>query len=342
MKPQASMGTPMPLPSSAIHFPGLYVARVLDVSPTDHAVQVILPAMAIAGNITTNAQPDGTMRPRGLKAKVLEHRAGPYIGDLDLPRIGDWGVVAFPHGSDQLAVWLGSLYQDFNNLATANPEEQISHHDSGVYWRVAKDGTLELSHPSGTYVRMGSGTTLAQRTRQEQQGDGRRSVNYSIPTKPAITLHIKHSSGTLFSVDETGNVTVVGKGTKAETIDQAVTETYKGTKAETVQGNVTEQYEQAWSLTVGQNGQVTVTGSLVIQADDVTVMSTNPNPGVHMHLGGTTGEDFVAMKAALDKIKAAYDGHVHLDAQGGNTGAPTVTMPAFVQDTDYSGQAKVT
>lgn len=334
MYPQSGIGEQdIPLPP-VIGQGGIYLAQVIGVLPSDHAVQVIMSATSFIGNTDTA---------KGLKVKVLEHRAGPYLGDLGLPRVGDWGLVVFPNGSDQMAVWLGSLYQDFNNIATANPEERISHQDSGVYWRMAKDGTVEFVHPSGTYVRLGTGTALATRTRQERQGETRREVPYAIPPKPAITLHLKHSSGTLVSVDPSGNVTVTGKGTKAETIDQAVMETYKSTKTETVEGAVTEGYKAGWSLTVTQNGTVEVTGNLAIKADDLTLMSTNPSPGIHMHLGGTSGEDWIALKAGLDAIKAAFDAHTHPGVQPGwgSTGVP-VAMPAFQQDTHYSGQAKVT
>lgn len=325
---------------------GIFLAQVTDALPSDHAVEVML--SSLSGSY-------GGSPSRALKVHVMEHRAGMYHGNLDLPRRGDWGLVVFPHGSDQLPVWIGSLYQDFNTLATANEQERISQHDSGVWSRTAKDGTVEWSHPSGTFIHVGTGTALSSRTRQERQGATRREVPYAIPPRPPITVHVQHSSGTLVSIDPTGNITVTGVQTKTETIAKAVTEHYQdvksetvdgalteacnATKQETVVGNVTENYQAAWSVTVGANGAITAVGSLVIQGNDVTIKSSNASPGAHMHLGGTTLEDFVAKLGGIAKIAAAFNGHTHTDPQGGSTGGPNTSI-TLVSGPDYSTDAK--
>lgn len=340
MFPQAMIGTQQDEGQDIPALRGFYLAQVVGQSPQDHAVLVMLPALA--GLLSTRAGSN----PAGLKARILQHRAGPYVGDLDMPKVGDFGVVVFLHGSDQSAVWLGSLYQDLANLAWEGkrPADRLSHHDSGVYSLVDAAGNAEWVHPSGTRVRVGEGTAKAERNRQERQGQTRRTKPYAVPVKDAPTVHVEHTTGTRITVNPDGSVTIVGKSTKSETIEGAVTEDYQGTKQETVVGGVTESYENSWILSVGTNGSVTVAGNLTITADDLTIASSNPSPGLHLHLGGTTGEDWVALKAALDKIKAAFDAHIHSGVQAGpnNSGVPTAPIPAFVQDTDYSGQAKAT
>lgn len=180
---------------------GAYLAQVIEVMPPDHAVGVFLPALSA---IASKA------KPAPLKAKVLARRAGPLMGDVDLPQRGDWGLVVFPQGSDQLAVWLGSLHQDFFNIATDNEGETIHQHDSGIYTRMDAAGTLEVSHPSGTFIRIGQGTSLATRTKQYRQGTARLSQPYAIPSKPIPDVIIEHATGAQVHMDTSGNITIQG------------------------------------------------------------------------------------------------------------------------------------
>jgi len=304
-------------------YTGLYLAQVESVLREEHALSVLL------SGLSTITGADGTPT---LKVRVMEHRAGPWVGTRDLPRVGDQGVVAFLHGSEHSGVWLGSLYQDLDNIVTRNHDERLSHHDSGVWSRLDKDGQAEWSHPSGTYLRVGSGTALTPdpstgtpRSRHERQGRARRTVAYNIPSKPVPTVHLHHSSGTEFTIAPDGAITITGTKTQRETIAQAVTEHYKST----------------WSLTVDDNGTVTGLKNLLIQADDVTIISTHAAPGAHMHLGGTGGEDFIALRGGLQNIQAVFNGHTHPDPQGGNTSPPTQQI-TLVSDADYTGQSKAT
>ena len=201
MLPQSALGVKQDEVPALPPLSGFYLAQVVTPLPIDHALEVILPSLSgILNGSSSNA----------LKVHVMEHRAGPYHGDLDLPRKGDWGIVVFPHGSDLHPVWLGSLYQDFNSLATANEQEKISHHDSGIWTKTDKDGNYEFAYPDGSYLRIGSGTALSGRTRQRRQGSARENLSYSVPSKPAPTVYFKHSTGTAITIDPAGNITLSG------------------------------------------------------------------------------------------------------------------------------------
>ena len=201
MLPQSALGVKQDEVPALPPLSGFYLAQVVTPLPIDHALEVILPSLSgILNGSSSNA----------LKVHVMEHRAGPYHGDLDLPRKGDWGIVVFPHGSDLHPVWLGSLYQDFNSLATANEQEKISHHDSGIWTKTDKDGNYEFAYPDGSYLRIGSGTALSGRTRQRRQGSARENLSYSVPSKPAPTVYFKQSTGTAITIDPAGNITLSG------------------------------------------------------------------------------------------------------------------------------------
>ena len=180
---------------------GVPQRQVVDALPIDHALEVLLPALSGMLNGSSSNL---------LKVHVMEHRAGVYYGDLDLPRKGDWGLVVFPHGSDQYPVWIGSLYQDFNSLATANAHEKISQHDSGVWSKIDAAGNYEVAYPDGSYLRIGSGTALSPRTRQRRQGTMRQTVPYAMPAKASPTVFFRHSAGTTITIDPSGNLTIEG------------------------------------------------------------------------------------------------------------------------------------
>ncbi len=183
------------------HLDGHYLAQVIEVVPKEHAVNVALPSLSMMKH--------GADR-EGMKVSVLSRRAGNFFGEVDLPRKGDWGVVVFLQGSHQYAVWVGSLYETYAGLATGEAGERIDHHDSGVYHRLDQAGNTEWSHPSGLYLRVGSGTNLTARTRRQRQANTAASetVDYAIPARPTPTVHLNHPSGTTITIDVSGKVTV--------------------------------------------------------------------------------------------------------------------------------------
>lgn len=275
MFPQGQFGDMQPLPvrSSVL---GIYLAQVFEVSAAAHTVQVFLPGLSSSSHGV------------GHTARVLERRASQLAGDVSLPRQGDWGLVVFPGGSMDLAVWLGSLYQDLSNLCTEAEDTFLTQYEDGSWFRVKADGTVEFAHPSGTYVRLGAGTALGTRTRRERQGGTSRLVSHAIPADPPVTLHIEHSSGA--------------------------------------------------KITIAPDGEVTVAAA----------------SGKTLHLAGTDGEDYIALKAGLEQIRADLSAHIlwdtthtHAGVQGGSgssagpTSVPPATTP-LVQETHYTGQAKAT
>jgi type VI secretion system secreted protein VgrG len=111
------------------------------------------------------------------------------------------------------------------------------------------------------------------------------------------------------------------------------TETITGNKTSTVTGNETK--------TVTGNITITATGNVVITGATVSILPTTPGVG-KVKLGAATPIDFVALQAALVKIKTDFDAHTHSGVQtgGGTTGAPSAPMTTFVSGTDYTSQVK--
>jgi len=275
---QAQFGEQIPL-SAVPSLNGVYLAQVVGLSAQDHTVKILLPDLNAL--LSSDAE-------TGCKAHVLEHRASQLVGEVSLPRVGDWGVVVFPGGTSDLAVWLGSIYENLSNITTEAADTHLTQYEDGSWFRVKVDGTVEYAHPSGTYLRLGSGTALGTRTRRERQGSKSRVVPHPIPTDPSITLHVEHSSGA--------------------------------------------------KLTIAPDGEITLSCA----------------SGKLLHLAGTTGEDFVALKAGLEKVQLDLTTHVtwatshaHAGVTSGPsnssvpTAAPAVPAP-LMPDLHYTQQAKAT
>lgn len=132
------------------------------------------------------------------RVRVGKKRANPLYGESgNVPDIGELGVVAhFSELGDEY-VWVCSVDEWVENIAT-NTNDKISHHESGVWSRLGQDGTLELSHPSGTFIKIG-GTSLSARARNRKQAgtqSTRESVSYSPVQRSPKTLFISHAYAT--------------------------------------------------------------------------------------------------------------------------------------------------
>lgn len=204
MHPQAAVGLMYEeVPAQPGH-QFIVLAQVIGVSPDDHAVQVLFTTMASVLN-STNVSP--------LKVKVLQRRAGTHGAILELPQVGEWGLVCFPNGSDQMAVWLGSVNRDLSNLAWdgIGAKARLDQHESGVYSLIDDAGNVDSVFPDGTYLRIGSGTVKADRLHHERQGQVRRTVPFDNPTGNPVTIHLSHSSGTQVTIQPDGSVNVIGQ-----------------------------------------------------------------------------------------------------------------------------------
>jgi len=130
----------------------LYLARVVDIHPESHAVDIVIM--------------DDNRRFAGVQ--VVSGAAGTNFGinDLAVPdAIGYeaqntgtrdiYAVVAFTACGVPLVI--GFLYPQISQMLFEDKERMIYRHASDVYVTIDKRGNMEVSHPSGTYLRIGEG-----------------------------------------------------------------------------------------------------------------------------------------------------------------------------------------
>lgn len=287
--------------SSVPNLIGHYQAQVIGLVPKEHAVNVILPSLSVLEYGADRG---------GLKVAVMARRAGKWVGEIDLPRIGDWGIVVFPQGTHQFAVWLGSIYQTFDGLETGVAEERIDHHDSGVYRRVDPEGNTEFSHPSGAYWRIGAGTDLTPRTRRRRKAGKAESesVPYPIPQTSPPTVYLNHPAGTsvkinpdgsmlittpaaTIAISVTGDITTIAEGTVSTTAAVNMVDTVTGDKTSTAGGLHTAHADGAMSLT--------------------SALSALLYGVVATQVGGPGALDTVALTPAIQRFLDTYNSHTH-------------------------------
>ena len=129
----------------------LRVAVIVETHPQDHSVDLVM-------------VDDGT---RHLGVQVLSQNASARTGLLDMPKIvpvGDKWDITKANGQDMKAlvaftgrtpVVLGTLFPQVNQVLLKDPEVRRYRHQSDVETLIDGNGNIQLTHPSGTYIRVG-------------------------------------------------------------------------------------------------------------------------------------------------------------------------------------------
>ncbi len=108
-----------------------------------------------------------------------------------------------------------------NQMAFTEQDRTVQRHSSGAYTTIAPDGSIEVYHPSGSYLRIGTGahqdlTEISHEAVWKEVQDA---------AQPTITLHTSRFS---LSVDPSGNVSLDTRGTLTMHSDGAMTLTSNG------------------------------------------------------------------------------------------------------------------
>lgn len=189
-----------------------------------------------------------------------------------------------------------------------------------------KDHTLEYTHQSGMFFKINDDKT----------------VNIFYPSD--LTTNVMQDSTTEISRDE---ITTIGNnktetilnddvlsvtGNQTQTILKNKTETISLNNTQTIAGNDTQTV--TGMITVTASGAITITGSLV------SLIAASGPAG--LKLGTAAPLDYVALKAAIEKLKLAHDTHVHSGVQGGpgTSGVPTTPVPTLVPGVDFTTVTK--
>lgn len=283
----------------------LRLARVAAVNPEDHSVDIVL-------------VDDGS---RYVGVQVLSPSASTDTGTADMPEpgvVGDKWSLSERRGRDILAVVsmlertalpvvLGFLYPQVNGMLFADRERRVVRHASDVYTSVDANGNVELAHPNGTYIRIGTSPDHEDLTAKDFDGNWKigknvdRQTHFQLMIKaggaqkavlhidPAGNVTLEHSGNLVVNTTGTAHVTAGGAATLTAPAVTIESPTTLVTGTLTVQGLLTYQ-----AGLVGSGGTgASLTGALTV-AGNVSTTGTVANNGkavgsTHTHSGVQSG-----------------------------------------------------
>lgn len=267
------------LPTKAV-FSGLTIGRVYNVYPEANMVDIML----FGGSILTRVQvltsfASSRSGSFGLplpsyKESVMVDRKKP-LEDARQDESDVFAVVGFLGGSSSRPIVLGFLFPE--NCEMLCSRDQVGNkdgtqflwkHESNVYIRVAKEEPgqrqssegetisertpvtpdIEVSHPSGLLIKIGSYDAAKgpdeQRTPIDNYDKKIRPFKFKNPETDAVSptpvVHLYHPSGTYLTIDAVGKVTVYVVGDMDKTVKGDLTELIEGNVDRTIKGNLTE------------------------------------------------------------------------------------------------------
>ena len=185
-----------------------------------------------------------------------------------------YAVVGFLGGSMQRPIVLGFLFPENCEILCGKDQKGnedgtqfLWKHESNVYARVTKgylgaEGSqdpitpdIEISHPSGLFIKIGRNTTLEPITNWDKDIRPFKKLNPETNSAdPAPYIYIYHPSGDRITIDPDGNL--------IEYFVKDVTRTILGNVIENISGNYTRNITKDLSDTIGGDATTLVTGTL--------------------------------------------------------------------------------
>lgn len=265
----------------------LRLAHVVATHPEDNSVDVVLVddgsryagvqclAAHAAGNSGVSNMPDVT--PAG-SGKWDATAAGP---DRMI------AVVGFLHQTAPVVV--GFLFPQANSMLFADRNRKVERHVSDVYTSTDGAGNFELSHPSGTYLRIG--TDPAHEDLTGKDFDAAWKITKNTGKRVFVHLSVRNGGAEVarLSLTPDGDLEAQCDRDATVTVGRNLTATVAGNASATVAGNLTSS-AASWAHTgpVTITGDVTVHGSVAADGGGFTHNGTNVG-STHKHSGVSSG-----------------------------------------------------
>lgn len=237
------------------------------------------------------------------------------VKQTPLPQKGSQGLIIFPDGDIRSAFWLGSYYPDLRDAITSDPNDPTIDYDAhwSGYWRyLDKNGTLAQQWPDGSYLVIGSGTTLptlfrhiVDEQQQQQRVQFTLSDRVSGMVDPFSLLWQQAGSGMTMALDGSGRFSITGGP----------------------DGSFSLAYASGTTFTLDASGGVTIRGKAgaTVAVDTQGNIALNIPSGAEINLtqGGAAGDGVPLLSALI----AAFNSHTHGGVQTGTGTSATPTTP---------------
>lgn len=215
----------------------LSLARVVASHPESHAVDIVFmdDGRRVAGVQVMAGVAGGNLGFTDLPSPDLTTPGDPYAtgntGTRDI-----YAVVSFLRGAPLV---LGFLFPQVAQCLFSDKDRMIYRHASDVYVTIDKDGNTEVSHPSGTFLRIGTDPAHEDLTGKDY--DQRWAINKNTDKAVHVHLQVANAGSVVASlaVDPSGNVVESNVGNLSATVGGNVTANVTGTTTVTSGGNIT-------------------------------------------------------------------------------------------------------
>lgn len=277
--------------------------RVAAIHPEDYSVDLV---MTDDGSRLAGVQVLAPSASTNTGYNDLPKPAAPSSGDKwDLRESTERDVMAGVAFFGPYPVVLGFRYPQVCQMLFADLERRINRHASDVYSTIDGDGNMEIAHPSGTFIRIGTSPAHEDLTGKDFDKRWKITRNTGKAVHLQVTVAGAGGQAASLNIDPGGNVTLTHKG------NLAVNTT--GTANVTAGGAVTV---KAPSSTIDSpettcTGNLTVNGGLTVQGGDGASSTMHGNLAIE---GGTLTHE--------GKNIGSTHEHSGVTPGGGNTGAP--------------------
>lgn len=165
-----------------------------------------------------------------------------------------YAIVGFASGLFIKPLVLGFLFPEENELMcsikqTGNSDgsQHLWKHTSNTYTRVDENGDIEISHPSGVFIKIGNNAVRTEIINYDKNVRPFKWKNKNTgELSPAPYLLVQHPSGNYWTVDPKGNVKEYIVGNVDRTIKGNLNETIEGDVVIDCKKKVSETSENEW------------------------------------------------------------------------------------------------
>lgn len=232
------------------------LARVSQIHPESNAVDVVLvrDGRRIAG------------------VHVMAHSAGGDMGLVDLSQPTNTGYGARLSGQrdiyalvdwvDSMPVVIGFVYPEIAQCLFTDLQRMIYRHASDAYVTLDGDANIEVAHPSGTYLRIGTTPAHDDLTGKDYNGLWKIANNTGSAVHVQLTVMNAGKQVAALHVDPSGNVELTHSGNLTVQTAGNLQASAGGTTAVQSQGALT-----VTAPTITLNGHVVVNGKLDASGD---------------------------------------------------------------------------
>lgn len=251
---------------------GISLAKVMRVVPGGHAVDLLfmdtgdrVPSVQVlAGSAGGDT---------GLVNLVQPDQPAAGQDQWDPNRIGEREVIACVAYYKNLPVVIGFLFPQVCQMLFDRQNFKVDRHASDVYTTTDNDGNYEMFHPSGTYLRIGTGPEHEDLTGQDF--DGKWAIANNTDKAVHVHLSVRNAGAEVASldIDPSGNVTLGHAGNYTQNVG--------GNYALIVAGNATKNVTGSDTLVANT---IEATSSSSVQINSTTLKHNTKNVGdTHDH-----------------------------------------------------------